>query len=283
MSMNRHPLLCCLLMLLVIPVGVMAEGAVSPTVGMPGKLQDVVLPGTELEAKPYEDRKTPVILRVLSVIPHGTAFRYDFEFIGLDPGVYDLRDYLRRKDKSPLGDLPRLEVRVDALRPAGQILPNELVVAPAPSVGGYRLWRTLALIAWAAIFFLFLYFAFFRKRSPLPGDSARSLSLAERLRPLVTGACRGELTRAELASLERVLIAFWKKRLGLLTASPEVAMRQLREHPEASSLLLQLERWLHQPEPETPSDLEALLRPYRDLPVESLDEELPAPIGGNRS
>ena len=59
------------------------------TVGMPGRLDGVVLPGPELEAKPLTDKRAPVVLRVAAVYPHGTAFRYDLEYTGLEPGTFE--------------------------------------------------------------------------------------------------------------------------------------------------------------------------------------------------
>ena len=58
-----------------------------------------VLPGSELEVKPIGER-TPIVLRIVRVFPHGTAFRYDLEYYGLEPGSFDLKDYLQRKDRS---------------------------------------------------------------------------------------------------------------------------------------------------------------------------------------
>src|SRR6516162_7818337 len=62
------------------------------TVGMPAKIEQLVLPGPELEAKPIEDRRAPLVLRVVESYAHGSAFRYDIVYYGLEPGAYDLRD-----------------------------------------------------------------------------------------------------------------------------------------------------------------------------------------------
>src|SRR5947207_7634079 len=117
-----------------------AQGPVKETaVGASAKLEDVILPGSELEAKPIENRKVPVVLRVVRATRHGTAFRYDLEYYGLDPGTYNLCDYLRRADGTPAKDLPPLTVKVNALRPPGQVEPNKLAIDPGPRVGGYWL------------------------------------------------------------------------------------------------------------------------------------------------
>ena len=106
---------------------------------MPGKIDQLVLPGTELEVKPLEDRRAPLVLRIAEAYPHGSAFRYDLVYYGLEPGDYDLRNYLRRKDGSALGELPPIPVKVDPVLPPGQVEPNPLALERSPSLGGYRL------------------------------------------------------------------------------------------------------------------------------------------------
>ncbi|MEZ6065121.1 MAG: hypothetical protein R3B90_05320 [Planctomycetaceae bacterium] len=69
----------------------------SANVGLPGKLTDVVLPGSELTVGPVDD-DTPVIIRIDAVRPHGTDHRYDLTVYGVEPGEYDLGDYLVRVD-----------------------------------------------------------------------------------------------------------------------------------------------------------------------------------------
>lgn len=254
-------------LLLALPAAALPE----TTVGMTGTLEGVVLPGSELEVAPLTDRKGKVVVRVVRVYPHGTAFRYDLEYFGLEPGTHDLREYLKRKDGSPVGELPPLQVQVSPVLPAGQILPNKLEVESGPRLGGYRylvigavlLW-VLGLVAVVASFFLP------RRRKTLAADE-RPVSLAERLRPLVEGALAGKLSHAELANLERALLAYWRKRLRLERAEPGEAVEALRKHPEAGPLLGQLEAWLHRPGPPEQVSVGALLAPYRNLPGDALD------------
>ena len=102
-------------------------------------------------------------------------------------------------------------------------------------------------------------------------DAARPVSLAEKLRPLLEGAVAGKLSRAELAGLERGLLAYWRKRLKLEDVDPGEAAEKLRAHPEAGPLLAKLEAWLHHPGTPELVDVPALLAPYRDLPPEAID------------
>ena len=89
-------------------------------------------------------------------------------------------------------------------------------------------------------------------------------TLAERLRPLVGAAAKGELSTDERARLERLVIGHWREKRGDIAALPPAeAMTKLRHDPEAAPLVLALERWLHAPASSTPkSDIEALLAPY---------------------
>src|SRR5262249_12893006 len=136
------------LSLLLLAGPVSAEDRRNSTVGMPARIGQFVLPGPELEARPQEDRLAPVVLPVGTVYPHGTAFRYDLEYYGLEPGTFDLKDSLRCKDGSPPGDLPAIRVTIEPMLPAGQVLPHALEAKAPPAIGGYRLALIVGGILW---------------------------------------------------------------------------------------------------------------------------------------
>jgi hypothetical protein len=240
---------------------------------MSAKLEQMVLPGTELEAKPIEDRRIPLVLRVVATYPHGSAFRYDLVYYGLEPGAYDLRDYLRRKDGSSAKDLPAIPVSIEPVLPPGQIEPRRLVLTGSPSLGGYRVLLALGGLVWilglAAIVLVGR-----RKRSEAGRAAPRPVTLADRLRPLVEAALAGQAKAGEHAELERLLIGYWRRRLNLERAAPAQFMNVLRAHPEAGPLLRCLEDWLHRPEGAIePVDLAALLEPYQAISAD------PLPVG----
>lgn len=249
-------------------------------VGISGRLEGVVLPGPELEPVPYDDRRIPVVVRVLNVYPHGTAFRYDLEYYGLDPGTHDLSKYLRRKDGTPATGLPPVPVSVTPVRPPGQVLPNELTIDPGPRLGGYRTLLIALGVVWAAGLVLLVGSFFYPRRRVVEAVAAKPLTLADRLRPLIDGATAGKLSQEELAALERTLFAYWRTRLNLTHADPHQAMTRLYADPAAGPLLSQLELWLHHPNPVPPKDVGTLLAPYRDLPPDAVD--LPTARGANR-
>jgi hypothetical protein len=257
------------------PIAADADPAVSATstVGMPARIEQVVLPGSELEPVAVTD-KTLVVIRVDAVYPHGTAFRYDLVCYGLEPGEYDLRKYLVRKDGSSTDDLPALPFKVETQLAAGQIEPHGLSFASLPWLGGYRLLMILAGVVWVAGLIWLLYPR--RKKSVAMASETilPPMSLADRLRPLVTDAVAGRLAPARLAELERALISYWRRRLGLESLSPVEALSQLRVHPEASPLVTQLEIWLHRPAGDKNVDVAGLLEPYRNISPDVLVEKL---------
>ena len=266
-----------------LPMAESAEPRSSSTVGMPAKIDQIVIPGTELEAAPIEDRRTPVVLRIAATYPHGSAFRYDLVYYGLEPGDYDLRSYLRRKDGSPLGDIPPITVTVSPLLAPGQIMPHSPPLEPSPRMGGYRFLIAVGASLWLAGL-TYILMRGRRRASLATAASDRPVTLADRLRPLVAEAMAGTLGEEKQAELERLLIGHWRDRLGLGDERPAVAMSAMRAHPEAGPLLRRLEDWLHRPEAERRvrgDELADILRPYLELADEpKADEAATASAGG---
>lgn len=234
------------------------------TVGMSKRIEEIVFPGTELIVKPLEDRNDPFVLRILNTYKHGTDYRYDLEFYGLEPGQYNLTDYLIRLDGTTDDPLPDAWVYVTATLPAGQILPSEPLSARLPRLGGYRMLLVFGGIAWVAGLAA-LIFVGRQKRPSTVEVASRPVSMADRLRPLVESAIDGTLDSQGRAELERTLIAYWCDRLDLHSVAPAQAMEKLRLHDKAGPLLRNLEDWLHRPDPPQNVDIERLLEPYSNV------------------
>lgn len=239
------------------------------SVGMVGHLNAIVLPGSELEVTPVENRKTPVVVRITAVAPHGTAHRYDLTYYGIEAGHYDLRSFLRRKDGSSADDLPPMPVTIQSALPPGQILPHTPESARRRGLGGYYLILAGAVLTWLIGLLAILFVG--RKRTAQAAMAARPMTLADRLRPLVEQGLAGRLTPENRANLERSLIGYWRKRLRLEDARPAEAFAVLRHHADAGPLLTQLETWLHRPGPTDAVDVTALLAPYRSIPADAVE------------
>ena len=156
------------------------------TVGRPARINELVLPGTELEVKPLDDRRVPIVLRIVRVSPHGTAFRYDLEYYGLEPGAFDLKDHLRRKDRSSALDLPAIPVTIRSVLPPGQPRPHELEFKRTPWLGGYRTLLIIGAVVWVVGLVALLLLG--RRKHAASRIAARPVTLADHLRPLIEGA-----------------------------------------------------------------------------------------------
>ncbi|MCC6671189.1 MAG: hypothetical protein IT458_09010 [Planctomycetes bacterium] len=249
------------------------------TVGMRARIDQLVLPGPELTAKPVT-REAPIVLRVLATWPHGSEFRYDLEYYGLDPGRHDLARYLVRKDGTAATGLPEIAVEIRPVLPPGQVEPEELDAVAPPRVGGYRTLQILAGVVWV-LGLLALLLVGRRRRAAAAALAARPLTLADRLRPLVEAAAAGRADAGPQAELERLLLAYWRRRLELQELSAAKAIAQLRAHAEAGALLRRLEEWLHRPPEGRAVDVAALLAPYRA--VADPEPAPTTPAGATRS
>jgi hypothetical protein len=245
-----------------------ADGEVPQSqVGLSAQIEGVVLPGSELEPRPWEDRQAPIVVRIEATYPHGDAFRYDLVYFGLEPGRYFLREFLQRKDGSSTGDLPPLPVDVVSVLPEGHVPPHDLAETEVPRVGGYRSIMLAGIVAWLVGIVAIL---LVRRRQHLAQAAAvrHVPTLVERLRPIVEDALQGRLAPEQQAELERLLLNYWRRRLHLEDLKAADAIAQLRKHEEAGAVLRQLELWLHHPTARQTVDVATLLSPYQDLPAE---------------
>jgi hypothetical protein len=259
-----------LLLLVLSSIGAADEAAV--TVGVEGRLE-AFLPAQDLKAMPT-DRTSPITVHIASTRPHGTLVRYDLRYIGLVPGKYDLREHLLHDDGSAAKDLQPLPVTITGLLPIQHDGRLASISERRPAFFGRYKWMLGGVVLlWAAL--AVPLFRRGRRGTQMTGSSedVRPLTLTERLRPLVTQASAGKLTATEKAQLERLLLIHWRERLGLESIDLADAVPRLREHREAGALLRALEDWLHRPPGAAKVDVEAVLAPYANPPVDAARAE----------
>jgi len=237
-----------------------ADLATGRTVGMEKQLT-VTMEGEVVVAKPV-DRHAALMVRVAGQRPHGSETVYDFRYIGLVPGRYDLRDFLAREQGSALDDVDPLWVEVEGLLPPDHN--GWLVEEPdEPALLSVRYqW-----VMWAGgLLWLAITVGLLRRRRTkvLSAPTTKEATWVDRLRPLVEKAAAGTMTTDEQAGLERQLIAFWQERCDLSEVPTKEAIGRLKEEPEAGQLLRALEAWLHFPPGRGSIDVEEVLRPYSD-------------------
>ena len=234
--------------------------------GIKMQIRDYVIPGPEVEAKPLS-KESAIVLRIKSVYPHGKSFRYDFEYYGLEAGSFDLGDYLQSKNNKPMTEQPKLPVTFKSFLAPERITPNPPEDAELPRFIKYKHLLIFGAAFWL-IGLLLLIFGARKKLNLLDPSTPELLSPAEILRPLVEAARKGKLGKEGQAKLERTLIIFWSQRMNISNESPSTALSKIKAHPEAAPLFEKLESWFHCPNPEEPSDLYALLKPYHEPKID---------------
>jgi hypothetical protein len=259
--------ICLWLLLLAASVCAQARNERAAKVGMRAYIEQLVLPGSELAIGALQ-REDSVALRIVKVWPHGSTFRYDLEWTGLEPGTYDLRKWLVRKDGSAASDLPPIPVEVTGVLAASVREPSEPDPVPAPDLGGYSTLQIVFFVLWGLGLLAILFVG--RKRKARPVAPPAAPTLADRLRPLVEAVAQNRADTAAKAELERTLVSFWRLRLGLRDERAYEAIAAIRRHAEAGELLRTVELWLHAPEPPKDLDLNRLLAPYRHVTADSL-------------
>jgi hypothetical protein len=245
----------------------LATNTPSRNIGIEGNVS-VALPRADYRPRPLDDR-TELILRIESItaLTNG-QHRYDFYYMGLEPGTYKVADYLVRPDGSRPDELGEIRIQVRALLPEdhnGQL--NAYVPRLFPFIGGYRAMLLVLGVVWAGGIAVFIIASRKKREMEVPALVTPPPSLAERLRPLVEAAAAGQLSVEGQATLERLLMGYWREKLNLPQVRMTDALVRLKAHAEAGELLRALERWLHRPGGVAKEEIAPLLQPYRNAPA----------------
>jgi hypothetical protein len=241
--------------------------AQTTSVGQIGRLEQIVFPGPLLEAVPF-DPDAEVVLRIAQTYPHGSAWRYDFEYRAQEPGIYNLVEYLRRIDGSSTEALTPIYVKVESVLPPGQIVPNELENKDLPWLGGYQMLAIVGVIVWMIVMLMIIFG--WRKKSPEEIAREKPKTLADYLRPRITAAKNGELDSKGFAELERMLTAYWKQQLHLEDHSAIETMQRIKADEQAGPIFKKIEIWLHSPDADQSTSVNELLAPYEHVELSEI-------------
>jgi hypothetical protein len=233
--------------------------------GITGRVRIVTDLGP-VHGRPDLDLDSPLLVRIAGVESLGNGrTAYEVEFIGVNAGIFDLRDVLVLGENSSAQALDPIPVEI--ISRIGGDAPTDVFLASSPPrtiPGGY--WQALLVfgIAWILIP-LFVLARRMYKSEPEPEAVPPTPTLRERLQPLVDAAAQRRLSISEQGQLELMLYAHWHEQLGLEQDRPS-AIAHLRQHVVAGRLLRAVESWLHAPERNPPSreEIESLLDPYRE-------------------
>lgn len=239
---------------------------VDVSVGMAGYIRQVVLPGTELKVKDVDPRRTAVAVSVDRVYPHGEQLRYDLTFIGLEPGVHDLADYLVRKDGSSTASLPRLRINVNSVLPVERLAPSTPQRGFVAAVGGYYTVMLFAVVVWVIGLLAILFWKSKAPEASAVNGPGQSLTEAEVIQQLVTHAIDNEeLSADQKADLDLKILNFWRTRRNLQGATATDALVQLKTDEQAGPLLAGLEQWFYSRTAPSRDQIVAMLKPMAQV------------------
>ncbi|MFK7767282.1 MAG: hypothetical protein AB8B55_08680 [Mariniblastus sp.] len=237
------------------------------TIGFPRLIYQHVIAGSKVVAKPITDDE-PIVLRIVETYPHGSNFRYDIEYKGLDPGTYNLANFLTRE----IGEepIPAIPVVIESLLGPGQVKPTDPLNVTSEFRSYYLPVLLVAAAGWLGGLLMILFYG--RGKKLRPETHQAKITVADRMRPLIDAAVAGELSSKEQAELERVLSSFWSKKLRLGHLPADQLREHLRSHPDASVLLNQIDNWLHRPstDPTNQVDISKILEPYQSVNYEEI-------------
>ena len=238
---------------------------------------EVDYPAGRLVARAGQTPSSPVLVRVVAT---EGSFRQRIEFMGVNAGIYDLRDFVQRQDGQPASDLTGLPIRIVSHLPPAHGTDLFLIEDSGFNLRAhYRELMMGACVLWGAVPIVAFVRRAMRKKPEAPpvAPAAAPPTIADRLREILDRASSRPITVEEQGALELLLFQFYTVQVaGTVTADPVAAIQLLRDHPETREIVGAVEHWLHARRdgagtPDAPAA--AMLRSFRD-------QKLTAAAGG---
>ena len=202
--------------------------------------------GPHLVARPYR-RGASVSVRISEEAQAETTRVYDVRYVVNLPGEFDLKDYLTAADGSSTSGLPSFKIRgLTSLTKDIETRIHEIEDVGIQIWHGY--YETLLGLGGLWVLWLFgLLWIGRPKRAPPPPPPAPAPSLAEQIAGYLEACGRGELSVAEKARLEILLLKHWREQLASREARMAAACRRIQRHDSLGPAYEVLEAWLHAP------------------------------------
>lgn len=212
-------------------------------IGMIEKIK-IELPGEKLEAVPVNER-APAILRIDRVEKTERGYRYEFDFVGLEPGDHNVMDYLQ----TVTGEKPKCDpyiVKVDRKLP--ETFRGEITVVPQRSrlpFAWYKLTSMILVMLWVICLPLLIFVG--RKKVEEEVEPEPELpSLRERLQELLT-EIRGKEGKEAWQRLEAMLIQYLIDTRKVTASKAYEQLLALKKDELAGPVIAEIERCLHAP------------------------------------
>lgn len=226
--------------LLILSVNLFAEK--NPGVGLVKRVT-VSFPGEEIMAAKV-DEKSEAMVRILNKKKTADGFTYDIEFIGLEPGTYNLVKYLRSAVTGEPLNLPEYSVEVDTV--LNKDFQGELVdfqKSVETLTPWYKKLNYLIIGFWVILLPAIIFLG--RKKQVVEEIiEVKEKSLNEKIQELLT-TLKGKSSKEIWQKIEGLIFQHWCKEKNLGNMPMHEAMVKLKADSEAGPFILKLEQGLH--------------------------------------
>ena len=234
-----------------------AELSASPTVGIEGGVS-LEIPGPQLFAvQPDEDAL--LYLWIEDVQSQGESFTYEFRYVGMKAGKHNLLYYLRQEDGSiPQGLQEKYSIEIESALEEDHVgYLTKINPLPIRLFKWYREIVVGLVLLWGVLLVPLIFAGRRVKEEEIA--VVPPLSLADRLRPLVVKAVDGEMTLADKALFERLMLGYWCQKLDLDPQEILESLTVIKQHETAGELICTIENWFHKPTGGDDVDIASLL------------------------
>jgi hypothetical protein len=228
----------------------------SGDVGLTKKL-NVTFPGEKLMAAKVDD-KSRAMVRILTAQKSGDGYKYEMEFIGLEPGEYNLIDYLRTENDEPL-TFKKHQIEVGTSLAVG--FDGELLDYQKTSrnlIPWYKKINYAVMAIWALLLpVIILYGRKKKKADEIVVEEEKSIN--EKIRGLLSSM--GNSSSKELwQKVESLIFQHWCEKKNLQGMPMHEAIIKLKEDDEAGPFILKLEKGIHSQEFKDEKGITALIQ-----------------------
>lgn len=218
----------------------------------------ISLPGELLVAAKVND-KSAAMVRIISSKKSTDGFSYDLEFIGLEPGKYNLIKYLRTASTNETVSLPEYSIEVNTSLDesfSGELLDFQKTV---PNLTPwYKKLNWLLFVFWLILLPAIVLFG--RKRKKLEEViEVKEKTLHEKICELL-GSIEGNSSKELWQKIEGLIFQHWCKKKELDGLPMHEAISKLKADKEAGPFIVKLEEGLHSKDLKDEKQVTALIK-----------------------
>ena len=247
------------LLLIITNIFATAENENKTSVGVGIVIEDVEISGSKVIPVPRTDYKTPIVLRIVSAEQTENGYLYSIHAEGLDPGNYDLTEFIKRADNTTL-ETEAIPLEVYSVLDTPLTEPRKLTPTKPKNIGGYKKLLIMSGVLWVIGLVAIIYY---KKTKITPVEiKTPPPTLTEKISALLKQG-QDNIDTDTQAQLERLMIGHWIEKFPELEGKPiQESLTTLRNNEESGDMIRSVEKWLHSGEKVSQEEIERTLAPY---------------------